>query len=151
MKQEEDEYIATNELPQPSHELPAPIEAAEGDIVVTEQTGELPSIEEINNTSMQETIDAPVTTAQESSRADESTQETTTDTPTTHEVEPSIVQESPTKEETPSDVQQESVNGLSASTNMAEYISELPTLQEVTAQELQEFTPAITSKYSNNE
>ena len=140
MKQEEDESIATNELPQSSNELPAPVEAAEGDIVVTKQPGESATTEEINTRPIQETIDASVTTAQESSRADESTQETTTGTPT-------IVQESPTKEVTPSDIQEESVDGLSASTNMAEYISELPTLQEeVTAQELQEFTAVITSK-----
>ena len=146
MKQEEDESIVTNELPQPSDELTAPIE---GDIVATQRSGE-----SINNTSMQETIDTSITTAQESSRTDESTQESKTDIPTiesqgVQDEPPTIVQESPTKEaDTPSDMQEESVDGLPASTNMAEYISELPTLQEeVTPQELQEeFTAVTTSK-----
>lgn len=150
MKQEDE----SNELPQPCDERSVPIEAAEGDM--TEQTGESPTTEEINNTSMEETINASVTAAQESSRADESTQEIAiTDAPVTQELvkdePPTIVQESPTKEETPSDMQEESreepVDGLSVSTNMGEHISELPTLQEeITAQDLQEFTAVITSK-----
>ena len=138
---EEDQSIT---LLQSSDEFPPA--AIEGDKTVQSEEPE-----EINNTSMQETVDVSDTTAQESSTADESTQESKTDTLTTTDksqgVQDEPVQESPTKEETTSDIQEEPADGLPASTNMAEYISELPTLQEeVAPQELQEFTAVTTSK-----
>lgn len=137
------------------------MQAIDGDkTVVTEQTVEPPIADE-SNTITKETTDTSITTTAQESTV-ESTQESTIDTaPTVEEPitersqqmaqdELTAVQQLSTKEDTVTDVQEElkeSVVGLSASNNLTEHITELPTLQEKTVpQELQEFTEITTSK-----
>ena len=119
------------------------------DSAAIQQPEESPTAEPL----AQETVNVPVVTTQEPDLANDSTDETTQESKPTASVtekpqdELTGAQESPTKEKTPSDMQEKSVDGLPASTNVVEYISEIPTLQEeVTLPGLQEFNELTTSK-----
>jgi len=120
------------------------------DSVATQQSEKLPTAEE---PLVRETVDVPVITTQGSDtandRADESIQKSKPNTSVAEKPQDELngAQESPTKEETPSDMQEESVDGLPASSNVAECITEIPTLQEeMTPPGLQEFNESTTSK-----
>lgn len=150
--------IAVTEESTKPDEQPQAIDSDKAaDVVETQQSEGSPIAEQPNDTSLQETVDASITTPAEDTTVEGTLQESRAASPTTEEKpkivqdESTTVQEPPTKEEAFSDMQEESNESVDENTQgsaATEYnITELPTLQEeVTPQELQEVAEIISSK-----